>query len=307
MQKQFTHIVNPYSLASGAPDRIQQTTFRALIHAAASTQHKVVLASAQFRKDRAVVPAGFVVTSDLTRSVRDVAPLPHAKELPLLADVLGKTAEIPDTEFVIYSNMDIIPVPGFYDGIAALLEKLKCDALIVNRRRVSADLADQPELLFLESGLPHPGYDCFVFRKELLSELTLKNCCLGAPGMGFLFAHNLFLYADKCCVVSDKHLTFHLGFDIVGEWSGAEVAKHQRSEIMKFLDENRGNFKINKFPGYNLPFFKRHFRWLMNPLFDYALMFRLDLKNLFDGRVIVHPEKKDSWWQEWKSSRINFD
>lgn len=307
MQKQFTHIVNPYSLASGKTDTIQQITLRALIRAAVSTQHKVILASAQFEKDREIVPTEFVLTSNLTRSVNDVAALSQAKMLPLIADILGKTEEIPETEYVIFSNMDIIPVPGFYDGIGALIDHMKCDALIVNRRRVSAAFAERPELLLYETGLPHPGYDCFIFRKELLTKFTLGNCCVGAPGIGFMLAHNMFLFAEKCCVVSDKHLTLHIGYDIISEWTGAEVAAHQKREITGFLKRNRSNFRISMFPGYNMPFFKRHFRWLMNPLFDYSLMFRLDMKDIFDGREIVAPEKRDSRWQEWKSTRINFD
>lgn len=304
---QFTHIVNPYSASADGLDPIQKTTLQSLILASRSTDHKVTLLSAQFTSDRSIVPEGIALTSDLSRSIRDVAGLSGAKELPFLADVLSRSVEVPETEFVIYSNMDIIPGPSFYNAIGALIREQKCDALIVNRRRISATLIDQPELLFTETGLPHPGYDCFVFKKELLPLMSLGNCCVGAPGVGFLLAHNLFLLANKCVVVSNKQLTFHLGYDIISEWSGTEVAQHQRVEIRKFLREKKGLFRIEKFPGYNLPFFRRHFKWLLNPLFDYRMMFFLDLKAIFDGRVIKRNEKKDSRWQEWKSSRINFD
>ncbi len=306
MSLRFVHIVNPYGQKNGELDPVQKLTISMLKRAASSTSHNVKLLSAQFGKDRSIVPDGFEATIDLTRSLRDVSANNHAPELPLLADILER-ANQHDCDFVIWSNMDIVPVPQFYNGVAAILEKEKCDALIVNRRRVSASLINNPDLLLTETGLPHPGYDCFIVRKDLIAKLKLGNVCVGAPGVGFMFAHNLFLAAEKCVVVTDKYLTLHAGFEIINEWKGREAEAFQKSEVRKFLKENRKNFRIQNFPGYHLPFFRRHFKWLMNPLFIYPMMFSLDMKNLFDGRKIVHTEKKDTWWQEWKSSRINFD
>jgi len=306
MPLRFVHIVNPYCLKNGDLDPVQKLTLDMLKRAAGATSHNVALLSAQFEKDRKIVPEGFGVTNDLTRSLRDVCGITDAPELPLLADILERTSGV-DCDFVIWSNMDIIPVPEFYDGVAAILEKEQCDALIVNRRRVSASLVNNPDLLLSETGLPHPGYDCFIMRKSLTSKLKLGNICVGAPGIGFMLAHNLFLITDKCVVNANKHLTLHAGYEIISGWKGTEAALFQENEIRRFLRENRGNFHIRNFPGYHFPFFRRHFKWLMNPLFNYPMMFSMDLKNLFDGRKIVRAEKKDSAWQEWKSSRINFD
>lgn len=307
MRVHFAHIVNPYSIRQGEADPVQRLTLTMLLRAATTTRHHVDLLTAQFRKDKHVVPEGFRQTHDLDRSLRDVSGISSAPELPLLSDILERAAEHSEAEYIIYSNMDIVPVPHFYDGVAALLNKHKCSALIINRRRVDASLMSNPDLLIAESGLPHPGYDCFVFRKDLLPQLTLGNICVGAPGVGFMFAHNLFLFASKCVVTANKHLTLHAGYEIVQKWKGPAVENYQRQEIRKFLATSGKYFSIDKFPGYNFPFFRRHFRWLMNPLFHYPLMFRLDMKKLFDGRTIVRPAEKDSWWMEWKSSRINFD
>lgn len=307
MRMQFAHIVNPYTIQQGELDSIQKLTLSMLAGAAASTKHEVKLLTAQFAHDRRIIPEEFTLTYDLDRSLRDVIHNSRVQALPLLLDILERATETSKAEYIIYSNMDIVLVKGFYDSVAALIEKNKCDALIINRRRVNPSLISNPDLFMAESGEPHPGYDCFIFHRDLLSRMTLGHVCVGAPGVGFMFAHNLFLFANKCVVTANKHLTLHAGFEIVQKWKGQEIANFQMKEIRKFMDANRAYFSIDKFPGYHLPFFKRHFRWLMNPLFHYPLMFRLDMKKLFDGREIVRPPKKDTWWQEWKSSRINFD
>jgi hypothetical protein len=306
MRLRFVHIVNPYTHNDGDLDPIQRLTLEMLQRAASESNHDVALLSAQFEKDRVVVPPGFLLTKDLTRSLRQISGVETLPEVPVLADILERASAV-DCDYVVWSNMDIIPVPQFYDGIAAILESQGCDALIVNRRRVSVSLISHPELLLTETGLPHPGYDCFIIKKQLLPKLKLGNVCVGAPGVGFMLAHNLFLVSEKCVVCADKHLTLHAGYEIVNKWKGREAEAFQVREIKKFIRENRNEFRIENFPGYNLSFFRRHFKWLMNPLFIYPMMFSMDFKKIFDGRNIVRPEKKDSWWQEWKSSRITFD
>lgn len=299
MSMRFAHVVNPYGI-NGKLDAVQTLTLSMLEKASKNTTCVVRLLSAQFGKDRAIIPPAFHLTDDLTGSVGE------KPGLPLLREILDR-ANNSDCDYVIWSNMDIVPVPRFYDGVQAILQRENCDALIINRRRVSSELINNPELLLNETGKPHPGYDCFIIRKELLRKMKLGNVCVGAPGVGFMLAHNLFLFAEKCVVYSDKHLTLHAGMKIVQHWKGAAIAAQQRKEIVAFLRENRSRFDIRKFPGYNLGIFRRHWKWLLNPLFHYPLMFSLDMKALFDGRKIKTSDERDTWWQEWKSSRINFD
>jgi hypothetical protein len=271
-----------------------------------SNSSEVKLLSAQFEADQNLIPSAFQLTRHLDRTIGSILHNKELPRLPLLHDILDRTSTV-DCDFVIWSNMDIIPVPGFYNGVAAILEKENCDALLINRRRVGKELIKTPELLFNETGRPHPGYDCFVMKKELIGKLQLGNICVGAPGVGFMLAHNLFLHAERCVVLANKHLTLHVGMEIVQDWKGPEVAAFQKAEIRKFMERESKNFRIEKFPGYNLPFFERHKKWLLNPLFHYPTMFAMDMKKLFDGRKINRSSEGDSGWQEWKSTRINFD
>ncbi|CAN5146935.1 hypothetical protein BH09BAC5_BH09BAC5_25240 [soil metagenome] len=254
----------------------------------------VIFASAQFDEDLVFVPDDFIATKNLTRSFNDVSGITGKKKLPLIADILSGLKQFPDADYYIYSNTDIAPYPEFYSSIAKIIDQSGNDALIINRRRLPEEYADKNlEELTNEKGLPHPGYDCFVFKKELLEKLDLKMVAVGIPGIGFLFAHNLFLHAKSPKVLYDEILTFHIGLEIIKEWSSKEETAFQHNQIRAFLKEKRNHFRISNFPGYRLPFFKRHFRWLMNPLFHYPTMLRLDLKNLFDGRKIIHDEKNE--------------
>jgi hypothetical protein len=305
MPLRFVHLINPYDPgSSGNGRRIQEITFAALKRAAdeAKDNVSVTLATAQYASDRAIIPTGFTLTPDLTRSLDDVAGFPAGRRLPLMTDVLDSLRNFPDADYYIFSNMDIAPMPYFYNAVSAILEKNGSDALLINRRRISEKFLNEPiETMYAEAGLPHPGYDCFVFRRELLERFEFGNITPGVPGIGFLFAHNLFFATSSCTLLADKHLTFHVGLEIVRPWADARVTAFQRNEIMKFMQRHKSDFRIQNFPGYHLPFFKRHFRWLMNPLFHYPLMLQLDLPHLFDGREIVRPEKGDTAWQEWKA------
>jgi hypothetical protein len=297
----FAHIINPFdSKNSSTGAKVQAITAECMRRAAREYgENNVTLVSAQYEEDLEVVPEGFVKTENLTRSLKEISGIPSSKKLPLIGDIAGKLAQFTDADFFIYTNTDISPLPVFYSAVSSILEKTGCDALIINRRRIREELMDRPlEELFLEKGESHPGYDCFVFRKELLSKFDFGNVAVGIPGIGFLFAHNLFLHAHSCKVLYNEHLTFHLGMEIVKPWSSKEEVKFQHAEIRAFLKKNKSRFQISKFPGYHLPFFKRHYFWLMNPLFHYPMMFRLDMKKLWDGRKIIRDEEKEIFVNE---------
>ncbi|GAB4134558.1 MAG: hypothetical protein Fur0041_07960 [Bacteroidia bacterium] len=306
MPFRFTHIVNPFKGAN-TPEEQQSRdiTFRAMEQAAAHAAPvaNVRLATAQFPEDKTIIPETYIKTTDLTKALNQLQGLGHTKKLPFMQEIVSRFHEFPDSDFYIYTNMDIIPAPGFYSTVADLIQTHQCDALIINRRRIKEKWKNMPDEIFRQNGLPHPGYDCFVFSKQILYQLQFGNAVIGVPGIGFLFAHNLFLFARKCMVFSDLKITYHLGLEIVKNWADDQVVKFQISEAMKFLKKHRKDFDIRKFPGYHLPLLKRHYIWLMSPLFSYPLMFKLDIKRLFDGRVIINDTLHGSGLMDWKNSQ----
>lgn len=303
MPIRFTHIVNPFTGAN-SPDeqQLRDITFRAIERAAgrANRHVSVTLATAQFPEDRAIIPDVFTPTSDLTAALNQLESMKHERKLPYMQDIISKCDEFPDTDFYIYSNMDIVLAPEFYNSVTELIEAHKCDALIINRRRVEQKWKDHPDHIHEQIGLPHPGYDCFVFSKDLCNAFEFGKAVIGVPGVGFLFAHNLFLFAKKCIVFADLKITFHLGMELIKYWAKPNVVSFQKSEVKKFLHTHRTEFDIRKFPGYHLPFMKRHYLWLMNPLFYYPLMFALDMKRIMDGRVIIDDALHGARLMDWK-------
>ncbi|HNS42093.1 MAG TPA: hypothetical protein PKN22_04985, partial [Taishania sp.] len=128
-------------------------------------QNQIQLYTTQFEEDKAIIPQGFSVLSNLERSVLDVNPSLKGKKLPLIADILEKRKEIQTFDYLVFTNMDIAVQPYFYDTIFKYIEQGH-DAIVINRRRISdkrRTLQDLP-LMYADMGKSHPGFDCFVIK-----------------------------------------------------------------------------------------------------------------------------------------------
>lgn len=309
----FAHIVNtvsPADNASLAP--VQKLTLETLLAARANVSGKieVELLSAQFENARAVLPEGIRATSDLKECAAERKELNTKLKLPLLKEILSKLNESKDATHFVYTNLDICVMPFFYETIAAYVEKGH-DAIVINRRRISASYLNEKDMnqLYAEAGKTHTGYDCFVFSRELLSKLILKDIFIGAPPSGNDLFYNLFTFAKNPVLFTEKHLTFHAGMDLHKDWGDAGVNTFNQQQFLLLLKELKPSMDISKFPGANYGFFKRHFKWLMNPTFHYPTMMSLDFKQL--GRKRKRAEKSEtpggkSKYLEWLVKWVNF-
>ena len=215
--RSFSHIVN---LATFPPTSdlycaqpITLETMR-IARGFAAGQVDVVLLSAQNSEDRAIIPDYLQATDDLTRSVLDVGRFQIKRRLPLMADILDRAYRATHSDFVIYTNIDIALQPHFYLTIDHLIES-GFDSLVINRRSISTrhtQLQDIP-LMFGEAGLPHRGYDCFIFRRDVLPKFDLGTTCIGASYIGKIMIVNQLLTAGHFEVFKDQHVTFHIGDD----------------------------------------------------------------------------------------------
>lgn len=214
----IAHIINPVRVNSSSDLFVAQpVTFESMRRAAthASGSVNVDLYTAQFPEDSEIIPDFFRKTPDLSRSIRDVALLDHAKKLPLIKDILDRLYEAdPHADYLIYSNVDIALQPHFYIAVKQYIEQ-GFDALVINRRTIPADLntVAQLEQMYAHPGEPHPGYDCFVFRRTLYPSLALDNVCIGARYIGKLLVDNLRHCASRFQILTDEQLTFHIGND----------------------------------------------------------------------------------------------
>lgn len=279
------HIINPVKVSEKSDlHYAQPITFESMIRARKYSKYagKVKLVCTHFEEDRSIVPAEFQSLSHLSRSVLDVNPKLKQRKLPLIADILGKLDEVDDFNYLIFTNMDIALMPYFYDTVFSYIEKGH-DAIVINRRRISGEYRtiDQLPLMYADMGKSHPGFDCFVIKKELLQEFVLGDICVGISFLEATLVHNIFSFATNPLFVPDAHLTFHIGMDVLVPRTN-DFYKHNRKEFFENIEPKlKPYFDLKKFPYGSLPFPKRALKWMLNPSIFTRNYVKMEGKNLW--------------------------
>lgn len=305
----IAHIINTVTKEEN-PElyKVGQITIRSILHAKAVCRRKesVILMGIGFSQHDQDLSTEFKQLPPLTSDTTH-APLNDKRRLPFIKDILEAALKYSDAEYVVYSNLDIGLMPFFYDTVFDYIEK-GYDAMVINRRRIRDVFTgtDNLEMIYAEAGEKHPGYDCFVFKRETLQRFKLKQISLGVPPIGNDLFHNVFTYADKPVLFSDKHLTFHLGMTVIKDWGAKAIEKYNYKEYRELLLELYPFMSADKFPGGDLGFFTRHFKWLFNFTFSYPLMFKLDMKRGFKRKKRVMPDEKKQRYIEWIIRKATF-
>ncbi len=238
--RKVAHIINPVVVDQASDLYVAQPiTFETMKIAQkfAAGQVDVDLFTAQFAEDHPLIPAGFYLTPDLDRSVVDFGAFRKKRKLPLLADILDRLYGASEAEYFVYTNVDISLQPHFYVAVNALIAQ-GYDAFVINRRTIDAayrNLSEIP-LMYAETGEKHPGFDCFVFKREVYSQYKLGAVCLGIPWIDHVFIMNLVCHAQNFSVFRKLHLTFHLGDSQT--WlkeKYADYYAHNKAEAKKVL------------------------------------------------------------------------
>jgi len=212
----IAHIVNPVMASNESDLRVAQPiTFESMRVARDSTKGDVEirLLSAQYAEDCEAVPDWLDKTPDLDRSVLDEGVFRLSRKLPLLRNILGRAYDASeDYDYLIYTNVDIGLMPFFYQAVAQMLRK-GYDGLVINRRTIDEQFTKVEDLALIYSsvGEKHPGYDCFVFRRNAFTQYELGKICIGAPMVGTLLLLNIACAAERFAVLEDSHMTFHIG------------------------------------------------------------------------------------------------
>lgn len=283
----LTHILNPvkvnppHDLAVAQP--ITFASMRAAADALPPQQRPQMLALA-YAEDREIVPDFFTTVPLPERSIKTVLGLQTGAKLPLLADILQTAYTASTGEYLIYTNTDIAVQPQFYRFVYQELAK-GYDCLIINRRRIPyGDFtpADLPNLYPIK-GKPHPGFDCFVFRRELVPQMVLGNICIGIPFVEATLAHNLWALAERPKLYDKEFLTFHLGMEIFKK-RNKTLYWHNRHEFFRRIKPALWRrFDIRKFPYYAYGFPMRYIKWGLNPALFTLMNLKLDVRRLFKG------------------------
>ena len=125
----------------------------------------------------------------------------------------------------------------------------------------------------------------FIFKQSLLEKLHLDQICVGVPFLGVSLLHNLLAVAEKPKVLIDKHLSFHIGMNVLGFNKDAYYEHNKTIYFTKIHPKIKGKFDITKFPYQEENALIRCTKWLLNPS-----VFAVDYLNL-EGKGSIQKAK----------------
>jgi hypothetical protein len=175
----------------------------------------VRLVNVQSAADPDLTPQDFVRAEDLVRDVSEVETFAITQPFPLLFDILERVGALAEPDdFIVYTNADIVLMPYFYRCIRDFIA-YRFDALTVNRR-IIGNITSFPvgsSFALAEVGSNHPGFDCFIFRRQQLNTYVRSNACLGVPWVGRSLLYNMVARAERMLMLKNVSLTYHYGDD----------------------------------------------------------------------------------------------
>lgn len=261
--RRLAHIINPVVVGEKSDLFVAQPITFASMRIAkqfAKGTVEVDVYTAQYAEDHAVIADWYQRTPDLNRSVLDFGNFQVPRKLPLIGDIIGRLQQASDAEYFIYTNVDIALMPSFYVTVNAIIDA-GIDAFVINRRTLPPVYKHpgQLPLMYAEVGESHPGYDCFVFRRDRVKEFRLGHICVGIPKIGVVLAANLICFAKKFWEFGGLHLTFHIGNECRHNNPALrDYHEFNTSEAERIMIELAPHFDVANLPSVGLPWLKQH-------------------------------------------------
>lgn len=212
--------------------RAQATAFEAIRRAVLYTRAvcpeiQVDVVTPVHDVDRPAVPTVSDAAPRLARNLLDVTDIRPARPLPLIGDVLRAGVQAGRGEVIIYTNVDISPMPGFYELVVRLLRDHP--GFAIARRILTSEPMDPAELptMYAQLGRRSFGLDTFVCPREVASAIDLGEVAIGLPCVEFAVMGAI----DAACgfraeIYRYLHANFHHGIDRVwkkyqalGDWN----------------------------------------------------------------------------------------
>lgn len=274
----IAHIINPVKAKEGSELFIAQPIVLEAMRKAKefASEIDVKLFSAQYSEDTEVIPDYFIKTANLKNAIQ----INGKKKLPLIKDILQQLYESATAEYLIYTNTDIIVLPQFYETVAKFIEQ-GYDAFIINRRRIPKIYKHVDDLPYIYSdiGKSHPGFDCFIFKRELFPKFFLGEICVGIPFVEATLMHNLFAHSNKCRLFDDLHLTTHIGMDVMPK-RDEEYYSHNRKEFEKIKKALMPLLSVKRMPYAENSFLLRTLKKGLNPAIFTMMNLELEQKSV---------------------------
>lgn len=236
----IAHVINPVNVKPTSDLFIAQpVTFASMRRAKEEAKTEVTQYYTCYDEDLPVAPEDFTPLPLLERAVTDVGTFQKPRKLPILGDILDRLAAASDAEYLIYTNVDIALQPHFYDAVAQIIDQ-GYDGFVINRRTISDRYrsVDELEKMYADRGEKHPGYDCFVFRRDACAHYDLGDACIGANWIGRVLLSNVIAYAERFKIFEEEHLTFHIGDD--RSWKIADYNdydRHNEAVVVRLLQK----------------------------------------------------------------------
>lgn len=255
---QIAHLIHPV-IVSPASDLLaaQPVTFETMQRAKVFARNEVdvLLYAIQYvDEERMPLPPEFIRTADLNRSVGNVKSFRIWRKLAMIKDLLDTLYRSTEAEYLIYTNVDIALQPFFYSAVARLIAT-GYDAFIINRRTISGRhtrIEDLP-FMYAEPGEPHPGWDCFIFKRSLYPRFRLGQACIGTGWIGRVLVTNMATLGSNFQVFTDLHMTFHLGNELAWKSSQySDYSEHNKNECKEILlnfEKEFGPYDRSRLPG----------------------------------------------------------
>lgn len=285
----IAHIVNTFQARAGTEwEWVQPVTFESMRRAQTRAEKagccSVELFSAHFAQDAPALPEGFRSTAVLERSVRDIPGFESKPPLPFIGDILQRGFDATDADYLIYTNIDIAVQPHFYEAVARFVEA-GLDGFIINRRRIPGHYRHVAELgqMYAEKGKSHPGFDCFVFRREMFPQFRFAEVIVGIPFIGILTAQNLFAFSQNFRLFEDEYLTFHIGEDVFKD-RDKDLMQYNRREFRKAIQELDPWLDSSKFPYGEEMLLKRMIKWGLHPSIPIKLAMKLEWRRILGNK-----------------------
>ena len=241
----IAHIINPVKV--NRPSDLyfaQPITFETMRIAREFAGGKVEVSqfAAAFPEDLPIIPDHLGKTRPLERSILDFQGPANGRKLPLIKDILDRLFRETRAHYLIYTNVDIAPMPHFYVSLERIIRQGH-DAFIVNRRTIGKNYTGISEIpmMFADIGEPHPGCDCFVFKRELYPKFVLGNVVIGCEFFGLTLRTNVIVFSKRFKHFKDLHLTFHIGDDRTWKTFTGDALHNQKEleTVFSSLLENK--------------------------------------------------------------------
>lgn len=262
----ITHIINPVKVNESSDLFVAQPiTFESMKAAQLFAKDKldISLVTTQYAEDREIIPSYFNITEDLESSVLDYGHFNKQRKLPLINDILQKAVDFnPEADYIIYTNVDIALQPYFYLFVKEQIDN-GLDAFVINRRTISNSYTSPKELslMYSEIGEPHPGFDCFIFKREFFEDFILNQVAIGISKIGVTLLSNILCFSKSFKIFEKEHLTFHIGEDKI--WQNESLNDYYEFNKKQALQSFESLLKIKP----NLieyKIFEKHYKLIKN-------------------------------------------